>query len=99
MTARRALTGDRGIKVCDNPEHLCSGALVIADGPLAGQDVRTEQQRDEYQPRHLSSVYLHWWHGALVAPDLTDEELRDTKDTRFPITGGLFDGYPLGGRR
>ncbi len=50
-------------------------------------------------PVHLSSVYLHWWHGVQVtAEDITDEELRDTHDTRFPITGGLHTGYPLGGR-
>lgn len=35
---------------------------------------------------------------SFAPPELTDEELRDTHDTRFPITGGLHTGYPLGGR-
>ena len=55
VTVRHALVGDRGIKVCDDPEHLCSGALVIADGPLAGRDVR-DPWDPPYQPRHDYAV-------------------------------------------
>jgi hypothetical protein len=93
MTARHALTGDRGIKACTDPAHLCSGALVIADGPLAGRDVRDPWQ-PEYVPRHAPWPYTTWDHGALVEYD--DE--RNLHDTRFPITGGLYDGYEVGGR-
>lgn len=70
MTALHALDGDRGIKVCDDPTHLCSGALVIADGPLAGQDVRDEG--DEYQPRPAVGFPYGpvWLHGVKV-PEAT----------------------------
>lgn len=38
--------------------------------------------------------YLTWIRGVRPCPD--DE--RDFKDVRYPITGGLCDGYAVGGR-
>ena len=53
VTVRHALVGDRGIKVCDCDEVCAS--LVIADGPLAGRDVR-DPWDPPYQPRHDYAV-------------------------------------------
>lgn len=96
MTARHSFPGDRTIKVCDCDEVCAS--LVIADGPLAGRDVRPPDH--DYQPRHDFTPpwpYVFWHHGRLVEIG-ADEDVRDAHDTRFPITGGQFDGIRLGGR-
>jgi hypothetical protein len=43
---------------------------------------------------------LRFIHGVRVWPDddITDEELRDLHDTRFPITHGEHDGFRAGDR-
>lgn len=95
MTARHALTGDRGIKVCDDRLHPGCAALVWADGPLGGDDVDTG-----HEPRHSTIPgypYVVYIFGARVWPD-TEADLRGSHDTRFPITGGLCDGERLGRR-
>jgi hypothetical protein len=94
MTARHSFPGDRTIKVCDDTWHPGCGALVWGDGPLEGRDVDTD-----HKPRHDFTVpwpYVLYRNGVLVAPELDD--VRDAHDVRFPITGGLYDGYRLGGR-
>ena len=50
VSPRHALDGDRAVKVCDCHEDC--GALVVADGPLAGSDV----DRSEYQGRHREAA-------------------------------------------
>jgi hypothetical protein len=48
----------------------------------------------------LPDVYTrwHWWHGQPVAKNLTDDDLRDAHVAEFPLTGGLYEGFAVGGR-
>lgn len=95
MTARHALVGDRAVKVCDDLLHPGCAALVWADGPLEGQGVHADHRSQHAQiPGDPYAVYLL---GVRVWPD-TEDDLRGSHDTRFPLTGGMCDGFEVGGR-
>jgi hypothetical protein len=80
-------SADPVFQVCDCDE-VCR-ALIPADvAPDNG-----------HVPRHAYTVpgfpYVTYIHGVRVWPD----DDRDFHDTRFPITGGLYEGFPAGGRQ
>lgn len=59
---RHAFTGERPIKVCDDPLHPGCCALVWAEGPLAGRDVDSN-----HEPRHaLGFPYVVYRNGQRV---------------------------------
>lgn len=95
MTARHAFPGQRPMRICTDRLHPGCLALVWDGGPLDGQDVDTD-----HRPKHSTIPgypYLVYLFGARVWPD-TEEDMRGSHDVRFPITGGLYDGFEVGGR-
>jgi hypothetical protein len=78
-------------EVCDC--HEVCGAVFRVD------DVAPD---NGHEPQHAYTVpgfpYVTYVGGVRVE-NVDDESLRDVHDTRFPITGGLYEGFSLGGRQ